>query len=190
MGISSRKRRVYHHWLQDIIAADSNAGPGATERTRFLAAQATFMLAESAFERFQTVRLELPLRESLATKKRLMEQALRQYEQAADYQIAEFATAATYRSAAIYYHLSQSLLDSARPPGLSGEALAQYDLLLEEQAFPFEEKAIQLHEANLGRIAAGVYDPWVDKSLQQLAELVPARYAKTERSPLYVEAIR
>jgi hypothetical protein len=35
-----------------------------------------------------------------------------------------------------------------------------------------------------------VYDPWVGKSLKQLAELVPARYGKSERSPLYVEAIQ
>jgi TolA-binding protein len=180
----------YSHWLEEIIAADRQAGAGRTERTRFLAAQAAFALAEFTFDRYQTVKLDLPLRNSLATKKRLMEQALRQYARTADYQVAEFTTAATYRSAAIYYHLSQSLLDSARPPGLSGDALTQYDILLEEQAYPFEEKAIELHEANLARIAAGVYDPWVEKSLEQLAELVPARYGKSERSPLYVEAIQ
>jgi hypothetical protein len=136
------------------------------------------------------VRLDLPLRNSLATKKRLMEQALRHYVRAADYHVAEFTTAATYRSAAIYYQLSRALLDSVRPPDLSGEALAQYDLLLEEQAYPFEEKAIELYEANVARIAAGVYDPWVGKSIEQLAVLVPARYGKSERSPAYVEAIQ
>ena len=180
----------YSHWLEEIIAADRQAGAGRTERTRFLAAQAVFSLAEFTFDRYQAVKLDLPLKDSLATKKRLMEQALQQYTRAADYQVAEFTTAATYRSAAIYYHLSQSLLDSARPPGLSGEALAQYDILLEEQAYPFEEKAIELHEANRARIAAGVYDPWVEKSMEQLAKLVPARYGKSERSPLYVEAIQ
>jgi hypothetical protein len=180
----------YRQWLKEIIAADQRAGAGRTGRTRFLAAQATFTLAEFTFDQYQAVRLDLPLRNSLATKKRLMEHALQQYARAADYQVAEFATAATYRSAAIYYHLSTSLLDSARPPGLSGDALAQYDILLEEQAYPFEEKAIELHEVNLSRIAAGVYYPWVGKSLEQLADLVPARYGKSERSPLYVEAIQ
>ena len=180
----------YRQWLKEIIAADRQAGAGRTGRTRFLAAQAAFTLAEFTFDQYQAVRLDLPLRNSLAMKKRLMEHALQQYARAADYQVAEFTTAATYRSAAIYYHLSTSLLDSARPPGLSGDALAQYDILLEEQAYPFEEKAIELHEANLARIAAGVYDPWVGKSLKQLAELVPARYGKSERSPLYVEAIQ
>jgi TolA-binding protein len=180
----------YRKWLEEIVAADRQAGAGRTDRTRFLAAQSAFTLAEFSFDQYQAVRLDLPLRNSLATKKRLMEQALQQYARAADYQVAEVTTAATYRSAAIYYHLSRTLLDSARPPDLSGETLAQYDLLLEEQAYPFEEKAIELHEANVARIAAGVYDPWVAKSLEQLAELVPARYGKSERSPSYVEAIQ
>jgi hypothetical protein len=35
----------------------------------------------------------------------------------------------------------------------------------------------------------GLYDDWIEKSLAQLAELVPARYAKQERSVAYVEAI-
>jgi hypothetical protein len=118
-----------------------------------------------------------------------MQAALRQYEQAAAYQVAEVTTAATYRTAEIYTHLSESLLDSQRPAQLSGEALDQYNLLLEEQAYPFEEQAIALHETNVERMAAGLYDAWIEKSLQQLAVLVPARYAKLERSVSYVEAI-
>jgi TolA-binding protein len=180
----------YHRALEDIVAADRAAGAARTERTHYLAAEAAFTLAEAAFQRYEAVRLELPLAESLERKKRLMEEALRQYAQVAEYQVAEFTTAATCRSAAIYYHLSRALLDSARPPGLSGDALAQYNVLLEEQAYPFEEKAIELHEANLARIPAGVYDAWVAKSLEQLAELVPARYARSERSVPYVEAIQ
>ena len=180
----------YRQWLAEIIAADRHAGAGRTERTRYLAAQAAYSLAEFSFDQYQAVRLDLPLRNSLATKKRLMEQALSQYAQAADYQVAEVTTAATYRTAAIYEHLGRALLDSERPADLSGEALAQYGLLLEEQAYPFEEKAIEIHEANVKRIAAGVYDSWVEKSLQQLAVLVPARYGKTERSVSYVETIQ
>ncbi len=56
-------------------------------------------------------------------------------------------------------------------------------MLLEEQAFPFEEKAIEIHEANARRAAEGVYDEWVQKSYTALAELKPARYARTEVDP-------
>ena len=39
-------------------------------------------------------------------------------------------------------------MDSERPKELSKVELEQYNVLLEEQAFPFEEKAIELHEVN------------------------------------------
>ena len=181
--------RQQHEWLAEIIAVDQQAGAGRTDRTRYLAAKARLALADAALAEYRAVRLDLPLKQSLAKKKARMEAALRQYEQAAAYQVAEVITAATYRTAEIYTHLSEALLDSQRPAKLSGEALEQYDLLLEEQAYPFEEQAIALHETNVKRMAAGLYDAWIEKSLQQLAALVPARYAKLERSVSYVEAI-
>ena len=179
----------YHHWLQEIIAADQQAGAGRSDRTRYLGAKARFTLAEAAYESYRVLRLNLPLKKSLALKKRRMELALRQYEQAAGYQVAAVTTAATFRTAQIYTNLGEALLDSQRPDKLSGEALDQYNILLEEQAYPFEEQAIALHETNVQRMTAGMYDAWIEGSLQQLALLVPARYAKLERSVSYVEAI-
>ena len=63
-------------------------------------------------------------------------------------------------------------------------------MLLEEQAFPFEEKATELHEVNARRAAGGVYDKWVQSSFDALKELRPVRYGKVERSEGVVDAIR
>jgi outer membrane protein assembly factor BamD (BamD/ComL family)/LysM repeat protein len=68
------------------------------------------------------------------------------------------------------------------PRGLNPMELEEYELAIEEQAYPFEEKAIEVHESNLKLIARGVYNDWVDKSLQKLAVFMPARYAKAEAS--------
>ena len=62
--------------------------------------------------------------------------------------------------------------------------------MLEEQAFPFEEKATELHEVNARRAASGVYDEWVKKSFDALRELRPVRYGKNERSEGAIDAIR
>jgi hypothetical protein len=62
-------------------------------------------------------------------------------------------------------------------------------LLLEEQAFPFEEKAIDIHETNANRAYEGVYDEWVQKSFNALKKLQPIRYAKNERSELFSQVI-
>jgi murein DD-endopeptidase MepM/ murein hydrolase activator NlpD len=68
------------------------------------------------------------------------------------------------------------------PRGLYPAELEQYELAMEEQAYPFEEKAIKVHQSNLALITKGVYNEWIEKSLQKLAKLVPARYDKPEET--------
>ena len=78
---------------------------------------------------------------------------------------------------------------SERPKGLNDEELEQYDILLEEQAFPFEEQAIDILLSNAERTQNGIYDEWIRKSFARLADLVPARFAKSERSERLVATI-
>ena len=58
-------------------------------------------------------------------------------------------------------------------------------MLLEEQAYPFEEKAIAIYETNTRRSREGTYDEWVRKSFTALGELLPVRYHKLEKSNGY-----
>ncbi len=167
-------------WLKDIVAADHAAGAARTERSRVLAAKATLALAAPVRDEFMRIKLVAPLKKSLAEKRRAMEGALSAYSHAADYQVAEVTTAATYESAELYRQLGKDLLSSERPRKLSKDELEQYDVLLEEQAFPFEEKAIKLYEVDAARAKEGIYDEWVQKSFAALAQLNPGRYAKTE----------
>ncbi len=176
-------------WLETIVDADARAGSGRTDRTRFLAARAQLERAEPARMAFESVRLVVPLDRSLSLKRERMEVALGAYGRAADYDVAEVTTAATYRIAEIYHNLSRDLFDSERPPELNEIELAQYDLLLEEQAFPFEEEAIDVHEVNAARISNGIFDDWTRRSLAALAELMPGRYAKYERGESFVSTI-
>lgn len=178
------------NWLRDIIAADRAAGATRTDRSRALAAKATLTLAIPAREEFKRIKLVAPLKKSLAEKRKAMEAALKAYEQAADYQVAEVTTAATFESAELYRQLGKDLMSSERPKNLSKDELEQYDVLLEEQAFPFEEKAIKLHEVNAARTKDGTYDEWVQKSFAALAQLNPGRYGKVEIGEQLVESIR
>ena len=171
-----------NRWLQAMIDVDASAGASRTDRSRYLAANATLELTEPLRQSFAALQLTIPLKQSLATKRQMMEQVLEAYGRAADYGVAEVTTASTYRIAEMYQLFSRSLMDSERPNDLDADSLEQYDILLEEQAFPFEEQAIEVFEANAARAADGVYDEWVQKSFSALATLMPARYAKAERS--------
>ncbi len=167
-------------WQRELIAADRAAGEGRTDRSRDLAAHATLALATPARDAFKAIALVAPLKKSLSAKRVALEDALRAYTLAADYQVAAVTTAAAYESAELYRQLARDLLDSQRPKNLSRDELEQYNVLLEEQAFPFEEKAIKLHEINAARAAEGLYDESVQKSFAALAQLNPGRYGKVE----------
>ncbi len=167
-------------WYREIVRADAMAGAERSDRTRLLAARAQLALAAPERDAFRAVRLAAPLRRSLEQKRKALDVALAAYRAAVDYRVAEVTTAASFEMAELYRTLARDLLKSERPKGLGAEALEQYDLLLEEQAFPFEEQAISLHEINAARAREGLYDDWVRRSYAALAQLKPARYGKTE----------
>lgn len=169
-------------WLRAVQQADAAGGDARTPRTRRWGGLATLALAEPQLAAYQKVKLVEPLQRQLKAKKALMDELLKSYAAASEAGVAEVTTAATYRSAALYADFGQALIQSERPKKLSKLEREQYDVLLEEQAFPFEEKAIELHEANARRTAAGLWDESVRASLQALAGFKPVRYAKPERT--------
>ena len=177
-------------WINEIITADKTAGSARTDRSKYLAAKATLETAGPQVAMFNSIKLVVPLDKSLKAKRAAMEKVLGTYGQALDYGVAEVTTAATYGMAELYRQLGADLMASERPKGLDADSREQYDVLLEEQAFPFEEKAIALHETNASRTGDGVYDEWVQRSFEVLAKLKPARYAKTEIGEQYVQSIR
>jgi TolA-binding protein len=168
------------YWYREIIKADTQAGAQRTDRMHYLAAKAQLALAQPARDAFRGVRLTAPLKKSLVAKRKALEEAMNGYKRAAEYQVAEVTTAATYEMAELYRTLAHDVMNSERPKSLKGDELEEYNSLLEEQVFPFEEQAIKAHEINTVRAKDGVYDEWVQKSFKVLAELKPARYGKTE----------
>jgi tetratricopeptide (TPR) repeat protein len=176
--------------MQDILQADQSGGAARTARTRTLGATAALALAEPVFEAYRKVTLVEPLAKQLKLKKAKFEDVLKAYGVASDYGVAEVTTAATFHVAALYQDFGRALMTSERPKKLSKSEREQYDVMLEEQAFPFEEKAIALHELNAHRASGGLYDKWVQASFAALGELRPVRYAKSERSEGVIDAIR
>jgi hypothetical protein len=175
-------RTSYLDELEKIVAIDASAGSARTPRTRYLAAQAALVLAEQEFDAFAAVALVQPFEVNLREKRELMKTATQKFSRLVDYEIGDITAAATFYLAEIYARFSKALTASERPEGLSPMELEQYELAIEEQAYPFEEKAIQVHESNLKLMSRGVHNAWIEKSLQKLAESVPARYDKPEET--------
>jgi tetratricopeptide (TPR) repeat protein len=180
---------LYHHQLEEIVSADAGAGSERTVRTRTLAARSALVLAEQLYGDFVVVKLRQPFETSLQDKKQRMNATIAALGRLVDYEIDEVTAAATYYMAETYSNFSRSLLESEQPADLKPGDVEAFKNDLDEAAFPFEEKAINVHEKNMELLHAGVFNSWTEKSLSRLAELMPGRYAKHEVSSGLLDAI-
>jgi TolA-binding protein len=181
--------KKYISELKTIVKTDAGAGAERTDRTKYLAANAALVLAEPSLDAFYDVKLVKPFKKNLNKKKKRMKTAIDKYNKLIDYEVGDVTAAATYQLAEIYFHFSRALMESERPKNLNELELEQYNLVLEEQAYPFEEKAITVHEKNIELLSIGIYNKWIDRSIEKLAVLMPARYAKSEQENTFVQSL-
>jgi hypothetical protein len=179
----------YHDQLRQIVEIDGGAGDERTARIRYVAAQSALVLSEGLYRRFDEVKLVQPFEHNLQEKQRRMDAALEAFGRLVDYEVGEVTAAATFYMAEVYSDFSRALIESERPADLDPAEMQDYEMVLEEEAFPFEERAIEVHEKNLELMAAGIYNPWIERSLARLADLMPGRYAKFEASSGLIASI-
>ena len=145
------------------MRAQSARTAAATSRPR-----RPWFLPNRRYQQFASLKLVQPFEQSLAEKQRRMDAAMDSLEALVDYEVAEVTAAATYYIAETYLEFSVSLMESERPAGLSDGEMVDYELVIEEEAYPFEERAIDVHEENFELLAGGIYNAWVQKSLDKL----------------------
>jgi tetratricopeptide (TPR) repeat protein len=186
---TAQQDALYREQLAEIVRIDAEAGTERTVRTRTLAARSALVLAEQVYQEFVAVKLSQPFEASLQQKKQRMDATLAAMTQLVDYEIADVTAAATFYMAETHLDFSRSLVASERPAELEPEDVQEYEQALEKEAAPFRERAIDLHAKNLEMLQAGVLNAWTEKSLGQLVELMPERYAKNEASSGFLGTI-
>lgn len=178
------RKIVKHHDIQVRRSAGLING-----RAEYLASFAALGLGKAHQQTFTWTKLKLPLNKSLKRKQTAMKSAIEYYQKVLSYQLAEFVPQASFNLAQMYSILASDIMSSQRPTDLDELALEEYELLLEDIAFPFEEKAIEIHANNAQRSWQNVFDAWVEQSFSALAELDPAQFNKQERVSHAVQAI-
>ncbi len=186
--IHSPKKVSY--WRKRIINADKQTyKKRKTARTRFIASTAIISLAREKDRKYRRIRLIHPLKKSLRKKKKEMQRAVQLYGKASVYKISEVSTEATYAIASIYNNFSKALLKAELPRNLNKDEREQYMILLEDKAFPFEEKAIEFYELNMEHTKDNTYNKWIQKSLENLKLLFPVRYNRKLKIDRYVNVL-
>lgn len=186
---TEKQSAEYLKELKAIVDADLGAGKERTDRTRYLGGMAALTLTEPKFTEYADLKLTQPFDKSLKKKSAALKATSEAFGKLAGYQVGDVTAAATYYVAEIYSNFSDSLKTSERPKGMDEVEAEEYEEVLDEKAYPFEEKAIQIHERNTDLMTQGVYNAWIVKSFDRLATLMPGRYAKPEASSGLIASI-
>jgi len=167
--------------LRDAIIDAELHSDWHSPRTLEWGAASAIELGSRAADVFADIPLSHPLVESLDRKQSALEAARARFTQAERFGGDAVRSEVLYRRAELYRQLAEDLMASEVPAELNEMEAMQYQMLLEEEAYPFEEKALDLHAGNHRRIASAGYDDWIGKSLEVLARLHPGRYERSVR---------
>ncbi len=182
----SQKR---YFWLHKLDETYPKAGPAATPRMQYLAAYGAFNSAEAQYADFDRIRLTQPLKKSLTAKKNALQKVSDAYTHTIKIGVIEFTTSANFKLGEAYSEFAKAIMKSERPRGMDADTQEEYELLLEDQALPFEDKAIAILQTNTERTKDGIWDQWIEKSYESLRKLSPGRYNKAELSEEVVDVI-
>ncbi|MBL1260461.1 MAG: tetratricopeptide repeat protein [Thiotrichaceae bacterium] len=173
-------------WAGKIRKADHQIDVAMkTDRTNHIAGVATLRLAREKKTAFDKLTIRQPLKVHLKRKKDAMDWARGLYTTAYEYHSPEIMTESLFSIAEMYYGFSLAVMDSTRPKGLNDDEMEQYEIGIEDLAFPVEEKAIEIYESTLSHVNQGIFNIWTQKSYHQLAIIFPARYAKELKVDAY-----
>ncbi|WNO10722.1 tetratricopeptide repeat protein [Teredinibacter sp. KSP-S5-2] len=186
--IDDENKKLY--WLRRIIDGDKKGGDQRTDRSRWLGAWANMEYGDYFASEFSRRKLRLPLNKSIVKKNEMLQNATERYQMAADYGILEFVTSSSFKIAGLYQKFASELRGAPIPSGLSSQDKQAYMGILEEQALPFMQLAVDLHQGNIERAWDGKYNNWIENSFAEMRKLQPARYNKQEATVNYGEGIR
>lgn len=167
-------------WHEALVRAELDS-PWHSDQTLAWATDSAWVLARQAADRFRSLPLVQPLEDALARKERALAAVRQRLEQAERLGGEAVRSQVLFLRAELYRQLARDLMASEVPGSLNELEALQYRVLLEEEAYPFEEEAIALHEANHQRITKTGYDEWIGKSLEALARMHPGRYQRQVR---------
>ncbi|UCF88787.1 MAG: tetratricopeptide repeat protein, partial [bacterium] len=145
------------------------------------AARSQLRIAERSFANYVDYHIVPPVDKTVVKKREMLQNVIRDFVAAGNYRTADVITAANYSIGRALELFKDDILSSPRPDGLSGTELEEYELLLQEMAFPFEERALDAYRVNIQRsVKLELLDEWIERTFERMAELAPWSYQRSE----------
>lgn len=153
--------------------------------TNKFASQARFIQAERVYERFVAVKLSYPmsaLERGLQQKGLLLIESEKVYEEVIQLGHPLWAAASAYRAGSMYKNFSDELYALPMPQGLTQDQEDEYRAVLDDAAFPLQEKALaRFQAARQLAIKLKAYNDWSKKSAEMISKLESAQFPITNQ---------
>jgi len=160
------------------LAAKDKEGP-----LRHLAAEARFLEGEAAFKKMKAVQLALPewvFRRTIREKAELQLKTQSIYQDVFQMKSDRWSAAGATRIGDLYVEFSDALYRVPIPKELNIDEQELYRALIDEVAFPLQEKAIAAYQTAVAMAQEKqVYSPWSAAGARSLAKLNPESFPLT-----------
>ncbi|TAL18329.1 tetratricopeptide repeat protein [bacterium] len=148
-------------------------------------AKAALVLADKELVSFRAVELKGDLEKALEMKETHLDVALEHLLNAATLPFSETLSEALFRAGEGFEQMKVALLESERPAGMTPEEEEEYKLLLEDKAFPLEERAIEFYKKGVDAARlAGIWNGWIEKIYARMENLLPWAFLRVEEASL------
>ncbi len=148
------------------------------------AAEARFRQGEHVFEQFLSVGLSWPperLVEGAKTKAELQQRAEDIYREVVEMRSAQWTSAAAYRIGQSYMEFAEALFDLPLPEGLLPDQEFEYEMAIEELAFPLQDRALEtMSQAHQVALTYGTYTEWAQLAARNISDWESAIFPVTE----------
>ncbi len=153
------------------------------KKTRYYASEARFQQAERIYTEFAAVKLGFPLKKltkTLQEKGKLEQDAEAIYTEIIAMQSPRWVAASAYRIGEMYKNFSDELYNLPIPEGLTQEQQDAYQMALDDNAFPLQEKALTAYRTALKlALQFEAYNEWSSKSAAAISKLESEAYPIT-----------
>jgi TolA-binding protein len=155
------------------------------------AARAELIIIKERLNAYLAMRLTQPFEDTLKKKTEDLNGIIKDYSSLAGYKAAEILPEMFFSMGVAIENFRDSILQSERPEGLTKEEMEEYNFLLEEKAYPYDEKAVKMYEECLkvGR-EYKLYNELIQNGINRLASLRPALYKREfafkEAMPVFI----
>lgn len=159
---------------QAIYNASKKQGINISVEEVKAAAEAMFKLADYKYRQYEAIKFTLPqskMKRQIEDKARLWKELSMTYEDIVRTGDIEWGLAALYKLGQINKHFAEALFNAPIPEGMTQEEIDAYKFVLEEQAFPIEDRAVKAFQACVNKATEKrIWNQWVELAYKALVE--------------------